>query len=57
VKPEELKMMEARLEIFLLLKSELRKDYEKLKVASVNDDSEAERLANKILGAVKPWFI
>lgn len=55
--PKELKMMEARLEIFLLLKSELRKDYEKLKAASVNDDSEAEKLANRILEAVKPWSI
>jgi hypothetical protein len=57
MKLEELKMMEARLEIFLLLKSELRKDYEKLKVASVNDDSEAEKLANKILEVIKPWSI
>ena len=55
MRPEELKMMEARLEIFLLLKSELRKDYEKLKAASANDDLEAEKLANKILEAVKPW--
>jgi len=55
--PEELKIMETRLEIFLLLKSELRKDYEKLKAASTNDDSEAERLANRILEAIKPWSI
>jgi len=55
MRPEELKIMEARLEIFLLLKSELRKDYDKLKTASANDDSEAEKLANKILEAVKPW--
>jgi len=55
MRPEELKMMEARLEIFLLLRSELRKDYEKLRAASANDDLEAEKLANRILEAVKPW--
>jgi len=38
-----------------LLRSELRKDYEKLRAASANDDLEAEKLANRILEAVKPW--
>ena len=53
--PEELRLIETRVNIFLKLKSELRKDYEKLKAASANDDLEAEKLANKILEAVKPW--
>ena len=53
--PEELRLIETRVNIFLKLKSELRKDYEKLKAASANDDLEAERLANRILEAVKPW--
>ena len=40
-----------RLDIFLLLKEELKKDYEKLK--KVLDDKEAELLANEILNALR----
>jgi cell division septum initiation protein DivIVA len=53
--PEELDLIKKRLTIFLLMKSELRRDYERLKRASAGGDAEAEELANKILQATKPW--
>jgi cell division septum initiation protein DivIVA len=53
--PEELDLIKKRLTIFLLMKSELRRDYERLTRASAGGDAEAEELANKILQATKPW--
>ena len=53
--PEELDLIKKRLTIFLLMKSELRHDYERLKRASAGGDAKAEELANKILQATKPW--
>jgi len=56
LKTEELKLIEARLENFVFLKTLLKEDYEKLKKASANGDQEAEKLANKILEIIKPWY-
>jgi len=45
--------IKSRLELFKSLKNELLKDYEYLKKKSAEGDSEAEKLANEIIEAIK----